>query len=239
MLPYEYELINKVLKERGLEHLKSKYLYKRSYQEVIRILDLPEWNNPKFKHLFTSNIWLTNSENIKAILALKEWDNPLFKPLFTASIWNSNPDKIKMILELEEWNNPLFQKILTPNIWNSNYENVKAIITSKLWQDNRFKHLLSKSIWNKNIKKIEKVVETMIKLSLEDYITIKCLNLSPIQIRALYKYLINNKIDVILDNKLNPIFNASPTVLLYRYGINLKQLVEEEKQKEKNNGLSI
>lgn len=49
MYPEERILIDKELKKRNLEHLKCDYLYLCSYNAVIDILDLPYWNDPKFK----------------------------------------------------------------------------------------------------------------------------------------------------------------------------------------------
>jgi len=180
MLPYEYELIDKLLESKGLNHLKSKRLYKRKYSEVVAILNL--------------------------FFNLTEEQKELFMPLLTSNIWNSNP------------------------------ENVKAIINCKIWKNSLYSHLLSKSIWNKSINKIESVIETMEELKLERYITIACLNLSPIQIKALYHYMQENNISVIISDKLNPLFNIAPSIMLKRYGINLKQLVAKERELE--NGLS-
>ena len=97
---------------------------------------------------------------------------------------------------------------------------------------------MTKSIWNKSITKIEKIIETIEKLKLEKYITASCLNLSPIQIKALYHYLQDNNNPVIIDNKLNPLFNVAPLAMLKRYGVNLKQLVAKEKERELKKVLS-
>ena len=72
----------------------------------------------------------------------------------------------------------------------------------------------------------------MKELELDEYITPSCLNLSPIQIKALYHYTKRNNILVIINGKLNPIFNVSPSMMLKRYGVNLKQLVEKERKFE-------
>jgi len=326
VLPYEYELIDKLLKDKDLEHLKCKLLYQRKYSEVVAILNLffnlPEeqkelfmplltstiWNsnlknveaifdifselnnkgNEKqkelFKPLLTSTIWNSNPENAKSIIDIfsnlrKEQEklfrplltpniwhsNPkgvkaiidifsnltkeqetLFKPLLTSTIWHSNPENVRAIIDIfsklikegNEEQKELFIPLLTSTIWHSNPENVRAIIESKIWQNRLYRKLLTKSIWNKSITKIEKVIETMEELKLEEYITPTCLNLSPIQIKALYHYLQDNNNPVIIDNKLNPLFNVAPLAMLKRYGVNLKQLVAKEKERELKKVLS-
>ena len=280
MKHYEYELIDKLLKEKGLEHLKCKRLYQRKYSEVVAILNLffnlPEekkelflpllsstiWNSnlenikeifdifsslsekqeALFKPLLTSNIWQSNPDNVRAIFDifsnLPEDQKKLFMPLLTSNIWNSNPRDVKAIIDiisnLPEDQKELFKPLLTSTIWISNPENVRAIIESKIWDNALYRKLLTKSIWNKSITKIENVIETMEELKIEKYITPTCLSLSPIQIKALYHYMKENNILVIIDGKLNPLFNVSPSIMLKRYGVNLKELVERERE----NGLS-
>ena len=248
MLPYEYELIDKLLENKGLNHLKSKRLYKRKYSEVVAILNLffnlTEEQKELFMPLLTSNIWQSNFKNVKAIFNifsnLTEEQKELFMPLLTPTIWSSNPDNVKAIFNifsnLTEEQKELFMPLLTSTIWSSNPDNVKAIINCKIWENSLYSHLLSKSIWNKSINKIESVIETMEELKIERYITPSCLNLSPIQIKALYHYMQENNISVIISDKLNPLFNIAPSIMLKRYGINLKQLVAKERELE--NGLS-
>ena len=57
----------------------------------------------------------------------------------------------------------------------------------------------------------------MEELKLEEYITPTCLKLSSIQIIALYNYIKENNIPIIIDDKLNPIFNLAPSIMLKRY----------------------
>lgn len=44
------------------------------------------------------------------------------------------------------------------------------------------------------------------------------------QIIALIEYLIENKLPVIINEKLNPIFNVSPSVLKRKYNLDIKEL---------------
>lgn len=79
----------------GKEYLKGGLLYCRSVDEVKGILELSYFDNPKYRHLLTSNIWQSNVSDIVNILSMKEWDDPRFKGLLTSSIWNYNADNIK------------------------------------------------------------------------------------------------------------------------------------------------
>ena len=244
MLPFERELIDKLLKEKGLTHLKCNYLYQRSYKDVQAIINifsnLSEEQKLIFMPLLTSNIWNSNSIEVQNIIDifsnLSEEQKNIFMPTLSSTIWNSNSIEVQNIIDifsnLSEEQKNIFMPTLSSTIWISNSKNINQIINSKIWKNKLYTHLLSKSIWTKNITKIEKIIELMEELGLENYITISCLSFSPLQIKALYNYLIMNNYDVIIDNKLNPIFNVSPTTLLKRYGINLKELVKQEKEKE-------
>ena len=42
---------------------------------------------------------------VKKILNMREWEDPKFHPLLTSTIWNKNSNEIKNILSMEEWKN--------------------------------------------------------------------------------------------------------------------------------------
>ena len=75
---------------KGKEYLISDFLFLRSYEEVKKILEMKEWEDPKFQSLLTSTIWKSNYEDIKNILAMKEWEDPKFQGLLTSTIWKSS-----------------------------------------------------------------------------------------------------------------------------------------------------
>ena len=86
MLPYEIELIDKLLKERKLEFLKCKRIYKSKYSTVLTILNLSIWEKEEFKHLLTSNIWNSNPDNIQAIVNIfSNLDEEQKKNFYTSS----------------------------------------------------------------------------------------------------------------------------------------------------------
>ena len=53
---------------KGRENLKNALMYRRSYNEIKKILEMEEWNQEKYKNLLTPNIWHSNYENIKKII---------------------------------------------------------------------------------------------------------------------------------------------------------------------------
>ena len=56
------EVIDRLIK--GKEYLKCNRLYNKSITEIKKILNMPQWNNPKFASLLTSTIW-TSRKNTK------------------------------------------------------------------------------------------------------------------------------------------------------------------------------
>ena len=109
MYPEERILIDKELKKRNLEHLKSDYLYLCSYNTVLEILNLPHWNNPKFQGLLTSSIWHSNAKNIQIKLSLPYWNDKKYIKLLTPSIFAITQKGIEDAIEvaenfsIEEW----------------------------------------------------------------------------------------------------------------------------------------
>ena len=58
--------------------------------KIKEILDMPEWNNPRFKDLLTSTIWNSNADEVKKIISMSEWNDPKFKNLLRSTICNTN-----------------------------------------------------------------------------------------------------------------------------------------------------
>ena len=164
----EIEIIKQILQERSQEFLFSNYLILRSYKEVISILNMPEWEDPKYQNLLTSSIWLSTYEKIKRILAMPEWNNP------------------------------------------------------------KYSHLLKPSMLPVKINKIREIIALFEELGLSDYLTNNIFLKSIKQIKVIYDYLIENGIPVIINDKLNPLFNYSKAEMLKRYGINLDELMNRD-----------
>ncbi|MCM1370888.1 MAG: hypothetical protein NC181_03245 [Clostridium sp.] len=90
---------------RGKEYLKSDKLYKRSSNFVKKVLEMEEWNNPKFAGLLTPTIWCSNYQSIKEKLNLLCFSNNKYKNLFTPSIFLlSSKNIVNGIKLFEEYN---------------------------------------------------------------------------------------------------------------------------------------
>ena len=229
----EFEMIKEILRKRGLEHLICEYLSYRRFSCVVDILDMKEWKNERFRPLLTSNIWKTNLKMIEKVLKMEEWKDEKFRPLLTSTIWHANPEMVEKVLKMEEWKDEKFEHLLTA-IWHSSIEDIKKRLDLPYWSNPVYKNLLSSTIWAISIKRIEDIIQLFENLGLEKYIKISHLRKSSIQIKALYHYLIDHNIDIIIDNKLHPVFCFPPIVLKQKYGIELSKLVKLEKEREDN-----
>jgi len=225
----------------------------RSYNYVVDILEMPEWKDPRFAKLLTSTIWHSNYEDVKDILSMPHpndsnkliWDDERFAQLLTSSIWNSNYEDVKNILSMKHpddpnrliWDDERFADLLTSSIWHDLSDNLLNKLSLPCWKDSKYSHLLIPSIWSISIKRILDSIELFEKLGIEEFITISSMRKSPIQIMALYHYLEENGISIVIDGKLNAVFNIAPVLLKKRYGIDLKTLVDKERERMKS-GLS-
>ncbi len=239
--------IDLYLKKIGREDLKCDRLYKRSYQTVKDILEMPEWKKKRYARLLTSNIWKSTYEDIKNILTIPHpnepdnpnktiWDKKKFSKLLSPTIWNSNYEEVQNILTMKQPNNPenliwddeRFKGLLTPSIWTTSYENISAKLALPFWANPLYAHLLTPGIWSISTKRIEDAIKTFEELGLQKIIKTEHLRKSSIQIKALYHYLVENKVPVIKNDKLHPIFNLAPKQLKDRYGLDIKVLIAQE-----------
>ena len=189
---------------------------------------MPEWEEPKYQNLLAPSIWLTNYEEIKKILAMPEWEDPKYQSLLTPNIWHTNYEEIKKILDMPEWSNPKYQSLLTPTIWKTKFEKINNIIHMPELDNPKYAHLLKVTMLNINIKKIREIIALFEELGLSDYLTNNIFVRSIKQTKAIYDYLIENNIPVIINGKLNPLFNCSKAIMLKRYGINLDELMNRD-----------
>ena len=189
---------------------------------------MPEWEDPKFQGLLTSNIWKSNYEDIKKILEMEEWEDPKFQDLLTSNIWNSNYEDIKKILEMNEWKEPKFQRLLTSSIWVCNYENVVEKLHLPVWNNPKYESLLTPTIFAIKSSNILENIKIFEEYGIEDYITTNAIRKNPMELRKLLDYLIENNISLVIDNKLNKIVNATKKDMKEKYGINIKYIKENK-----------
>ena len=217
------EQINLLIGDR--KDLISEFLYqKRSVSSVKEILELPYWEDSKYESLLTSNIWQSNAKEIKAILELPYWNDPKYQPSLTPSIWLRNAQEIQTILELPYWEDPKYQSLLMPAIWNSNAKKIKQILESDILKEEKYAHLLKTSIFSVKLERIQDTIELFKEYNIDSYITIACIRKNTNVLKKLIEYMIANNIDLVIDNKLNPILNASTGTLKNRYNIDIKNL---------------
>ena len=188
------------------DYLRSEHLYKRGYNYVKEVLDMPEWNNPKFQYLLTSNIWQTNIEVIREVLNMPEWNDPKFHGLLTSNIWKSKIEEIRAILKMEKLQQKEYVHLLCPGIFNVCYEN---IIPS---------------------------IELHEQYGIGKYITNRCLRRNIELQSCLIDYLVKNNIDLLVEKqdggyKLNSMLSCSNTELLKKYKIDIKEIYNEENKK--------
>ena len=203
------EVIDRLIK--GKEYLKCNKLYNKSITEIKKILNMPQWNNPKFASLLTSTIWISNAGEVEKILNMEQWKDPKFAGLLTSNIWKSNAGEVEKILNMPQWEN------------------------------SKYAHLLRPSIFAVTRKNIESNIELFKKYGIDAYIANNSLRRNPQKQKILLKYLVKNNIPLLEDDKgghfkLNKIINASNTVLRNRYHIDLTKLEKEREEDEPDLG---
>ena len=233
------EVIDRLIK--GKEYLKCNKLYNKSITEIKKILNMPQWNNPKFAGLLTSNILKSNADEVEKILNMEQWKDPKFAGLLTSNIWKSNAGEVEKILNMEQWKDPKFAGLLTSTIWTSNAGEIEKILNMPQWENSKYVHLLRPSIFAVASKNIESNIELFKKYGIDAYIANNSLRRNPQKQKILLEYLVKNNIPLLEDDKgghfkLNKIINASNTVLRNRYHIDLTKLEKEREEDEPDLG---
>ena len=136
----------------------------------------------------------------------------------------SNVKEIQAILELPYWNGPKYQPLLTSSIWSSNVKKIKQILESDILKEKKYAHLLKASIFSVKLEKIQDTIELFKEYNIDSYITIVCIRKNTNVLKNLIEYMVANNIDLVIDNKLNPILNASTGTLKNKYNIDIKNL---------------
>ncbi|MDE6285253.1 MAG: hypothetical protein K2M17_05855 [Bacilli bacterium] len=217
MSDFEKIQIDRLLKERYLWQLRSPQMYKKSYEEVVAILDLHYWNDPKFSGLLCNQIWKRSYSEIVDIMDLHYDERP------DVLVWDEEP----------------MMKLLSPVMWNSSVEHIRKKVNLSIWQNAIYQPLLSIWVWKAPLERITDLVAEMKELRLTHYMSPAVLRTTPLKLKVLYRYIVGHRLGVIVHGKLNPILvEPSPAVLLRKYGINLEQLLEEERKREMRRALS-
>ena len=213
---------------KGKEYLINDSLFLKSYDELKKILEMPEWNEERFQELLTSTIWKNNYETIQKVLQMPEWNEEKFQGLLTSNIWSSNYEMIQKVLQMSEWNEERFQGLLTSTIWNSNYENIVEKLHLSIWNNPKYEKLLTPTVFAIKASNILSNIQIFEEYSIEDYITTNSLRKNPIELSTLLKYLVNNNIDLVVDHKLNKIITATKKQMKEKYGIDMNMIMEKK-----------
>lgn len=100
MKEYESQKIYELLKSINRLDLISQSLFRRSLNEIEKIINMPEWKNPKYEKLLTSNIWQSNYEEIQKKLNLPYWKEKKYLHLLVPSIFSLSIKNIEDGIEL-------------------------------------------------------------------------------------------------------------------------------------------
>ena len=77
------------------------------------------------------------------------------------------------------------------------------------------------------IKKIPKLIKLAEEHQIDQYLTSYFLRLSPSHVYALICYLESNNIDLVVNNRLNPLFAHTAGRLKEKYQIDMKELMKK------------
>lgn len=215
----------------------SQVLARSSLEEIKKIVESEEFK--EHPELFTSEVLAHSSlEEIKKIIESKEFKE--YPELFTSTVLaHSSLEEIKNIIgseEFKEWPELFTSQVLA----HAKINDISLLLSQPYWKDLRFKHLLTSSIIAKSklmIEKIPKLIRLSEEHNIDKYLTQSFLLKSISQNYALIIYLENNNIPLVINEKLNPVFNYQPGALKKNYNIDIKELMklyplEEENQKE-------
>ena len=178
-------------------------------KEIQEIINSAEFK--EYPELFTSQVLARASlEEIQEIINSSEYkEHP---ELFTSTVLaHARLKEIQSLLELPYWENPKYKALLTP------------VIVS-----------LSKSM----LKKLPVLFQLAEDYEVSDHLNTSFLRKSPSQNYALINYLVNNKMNLVVNGKLNMFFSLPTGTLKKKYNIDINQLMREypmtveEKEKE-------
>ena len=96
----EYEKIYELLKSIGRLDLISQQMLTRSFDEVYKIISIPEWKEEKFQGLLTSNIWNSNYQDIMKKIYLPYWKENKYLQLLVPSIFSTSIKNIEKGIKL-------------------------------------------------------------------------------------------------------------------------------------------
>lgn len=101
--------------------------------KIKEILDMPEWNDPKFKNLLTSTIWISNVNEIRKVLSKPELQCEEYQQLLCPTIFAINKKNILSNIELlKEYG---IDKYITVSFLRKNVDKQRALIDYMISKD--------------------------------------------------------------------------------------------------------
>ena len=146
----------------------------------------------------------------------------------TPNIWQSNSQEVEAILQLDYWNDAKYQGLLTPSIWNSNRDSIIKKLNMECFKTDKYNALLTPTVFTISENNITENIKIFEEYEIENYITTSVIRKDPRDTKLLIEYMQEKGIDLIVDNKLNPILNATKKNLKEKYNIDLVELRKEK-----------
>lgn len=136
--------------------------------------------------------------------------------------------EVKAILQLDYWNDEKFQGLLTPSIWNSNRDSIVKKLNMECFKTDKYNALLTPTIFVISENNITENIKIFEEYEIENYITTSVIRKDPRDTKLLIEYMQEKGIDLIVDNKLNPVLNTTKKNLKEKYNIDLVELRKEK-----------
>ena len=174
------------------------------------------------------NFGITTLDEVKKIINSAEYKS--HPELFTSTtLAHAKLEDIQKIIQSAEYKSHP-ELFTSTTLARAKLEDIQKLLSMPHWNDIKFEHLLTSSIVSKAkqmINKLPVLFNIAKKYQIEEYINTSFLLFSPSQNYALINYLQENKVPLIINGKLNPIFGKQPGVLSKSYGIDIKKLIEQ------------
>ena len=224
------------------EMFTSTTLARAKLEEIQKIIRSPEFK--EHPELFTSQTLAhAKSEEIQRII-----QSPEFKEhpeLFTSeTLAHAKLEEIQKIIQSPEFKEHP-ELFTSQTLAHAKLKEIQELLQMDCWNDKRYSSLLTSSIVAKSksmISKLPLLFRLAEENNIDNFLNTSFLLFSPSQNYALIEHLKYNKLLLIIDGKLNPIFGKQPGLLKKKYNIDIKELIQkypyEEDTKEINGGIS-
>ncbi|MCI6265505.1 MAG: hypothetical protein MR598_01500 [Erysipelotrichaceae bacterium] len=207
------------------EMFTSQTLAHAKLEEIQKIIQSPEFK--EHPEMFTSTTLAhAKLEEIQKII-----QGPEFKEhpeLFTSTtLAHAKLEEIQKIIQSPEFKEHP-ELFTSQTLAHAKLEEIQILLKMDIWKEPKYTNLLTSSIVAKSkqmITKIPILLEIANFYQIEGYINTSFLLFSPSQNYALIKYLEENNLPLVENNKLNRIFGKQPGFLKKKYNIDLKNLM--------------